>query len=102
MAAFDWDDTSEFFTDEWQVSITIASVVYNAIPFDKTYGKNVVNAGLSTDVVMSYMLKFADFVTLPVTDSIVTVSGTEYRIKNAVRVDSTGKTFTIDLVDKYG
>ena len=102
MTAFEWDDTSEFFTDEWQVSVTISSVVYNAIPYNKTYGKSIVNAGLSTDIVMSYMFKVADFTTLPTTDSLVTIAGTEYRIKNPVRVDSTGKTFTIDLVDKYG
>ena len=99
---FDWDDTSEFFNDEWQVPVTISAVVYNAIPYNKTYGKSIVNAGLSTDIVMSYMFKVEDFTTLPTTDSLVTISGTEYRIKNPVRLDSTGKTFTIDLVDKYG
>ena len=99
---FEWDNPEEFFDDDWTVDITIAGRAYRAIPFDKSFSKSVINAGLSDGLTMSYMLKISDFAILPAVDSFVTVNGIQYRIQNSVKVDSTNKTFTIDLSEKYG
>lgn len=97
-----WDDPDEFFDDDWTVDITIADRSYKAIPFDKSFSKSVINAGLSDGVSMSYMLKTSDFITLPTVGALVTINETEYRIQSPVKIDSTSKTFTIDLSEKYG
>lgn len=101
--AFDWDDPSEFFDDDWADDAYYNGMAYKAIPYDKAFSTSVINAGLSESVSLSLMFKVADFETLPKPDEIITYNETEYRIMpNGVKVDSTNKTFTVDLVEKYG
>ena len=99
--AFDWDDTTLFFTTDWTVPVTISGTIYNAIPYSKESMRGVINAGLSDDITMSFMFKTSDFTSIPVVDTLLTYATVEYRIKR-VKADSTNKTFTIDVTEKYG
>ena len=101
MTAFAWDDASEFFDADWQVSVTISGTAYNAIPYSKENMRGVINAGLSDEIKMSFMFKVSDFTSLPLPDTLLTYATVEYRIKR-VRPDSTNKTFTVDVTEKYG
>ena len=100
MTAFDWDSTTDFFTSDWTETIQISGTNYTAIRYDRKYSRHVVEAGLSNEIRMSYMLRTADFVTLPYRGNPVVISSVTYRIQS-VTVDSTNKTFTIDLTENY-
>lgn len=101
MSAFDWDDASEFFTDDWTEQVTYNLSSYDGIRYTKTLSSNTEQAGLSNDIQFSMMFLTSDFSSLPVTGDLMTIDSTEMRITD-VRLDSTKKTFTCDFVEKYG
>ena len=99
--AFEWDDVTEFFDDDWTLDYYIDGNVYKGIPYDRSNSASVIAAGLSSGINQSVMFKLEDFDTLPAVDDIVIRDGTEYRVLQ-LREDSTLKTFTVDLAEKYG
>ena len=101
MTAFSWDDETEFFDADWAETIQIAGTNYSAIRYDRSYSRSVSESGLDSSVKMSYMLKASDFSTIPYRGQQVVISSVTYRVQTA-KLDSTGKTITIDLTENYG
>ena len=101
MSAFTWDDSAEFFDSDWQEPVTYAGTIYQGIRMSKELSNSTLPAGLSSNVKFRFMFKVSDFVTLPTNDTLMTVGSEELRI-NAVDIDSTNKTFTVQLSEKYG
>ena len=99
MTAFDWDVVDDFFTSDFVETATYLTVEYDAIRFKKDQDQSVVDAGESDNVDFMLMLKSADVT--PLVDNLITFDSVVYKIDRA-SLDSTGKTWTLTLVERYG
>ena len=96
MAAFDWDDITEFFTDDEKESMTYNSAPYDCLRYKQEIKKETVDSGRRKNYKSGLLCKKADFSTLPQTDETVTFESTDYKI-DYIDIDSTGKGLIIYL-----
>jgi len=97
--ANDWDNTDDFFTDEFTTDVVYSGYTLAGILYMSQADKVAIAAGLQSQHSQRLMLKVEDCDDIgwtPAADDTVTVEGTD-RIVSVADKDSTRKCWTLEI-----